>query len=128
MQDIRHMDGKLSKRLTVLIVDDEPYIRLTAADIIQDAGHQTVEAEDADKALSILQHRMDIDVVFTDIKMPGSMDGLKLAAEIRSRWPTLHILITSGHVLGPDLGEDTPFLPKPYRMTALMGHLAQFAQ
>jgi CheY-like chemotaxis protein len=100
----------------VLIVEDELLIRLDAVEMIEAAGFGVVEAASADEAIAILERRLDITVVFTDIQMPGSMDGLKLAAAVRNRWPPIMIVATSGRVkLGPgDLPEGGRFLPKPY--------------
>lgn len=69
----------------VLVVEDEPLVRMLAADVIQESGYETVEAANADIAIAILEARRDIRIVFTDIDMPGSMDGLKLARAIRDR-------------------------------------------
>src|SRR5690242_5132563 len=80
----------------ILIVEDEALIRMESAEIVQDAGFAVVEACDADAAIRILEHRQDILVVFTDISMPGSMDGLRLAHTIHARWPSIHLLLTSG--------------------------------
>jgi len=104
------------KRAVVLIVEDELLIRLNAVEMIEEAGFEVVEAANADEAIAILERRLDITVVFTDIQMPGSMDGLKLAAAVRHRWPPIMIVATSGRVkLGPgDLPEGGRFLPKPY--------------
>ena len=105
-----------AKRAVILIVEDELLIRLNAVEMIEEAGFEVVEAASADEAIAILEGRLDITVVFTDIQMPGSMDGLKLAAAVRDRWPPIMIVATSGHVkLGPgDLPEGSRFLPKPY--------------
>jgi CheY-like chemotaxis protein len=75
------------KRLVVLVVEDDFLIRIGAVEMIEEAEFDVVEAANADEAMEILQVRLDIAVVFTDIQMPGSMDGLKLAAKIRGRWP-----------------------------------------
>jgi two-component system, response regulator PdtaR len=84
--------------------------------MIADAGFDVVEAASADEAIVILEDRLDITVVFTDIQMPGSMDGLKLAAAIRGRWPLIKIVATSGFVdvRQDDLPDGGRFLPKPY--------------
>ena len=82
----------------VLIVEDEFLIRLHAAQIIEGAGFDVIEASNADEAISILEVRSDIIVLFTDIQMPGSMDGLKLAAAVKGRWPPIKIVATSGVV------------------------------
>jgi two-component system, response regulator PdtaR len=101
----------------ILIVEDEFLLRLDAAETIEKAGFGVVQAANADEAIAILQTRSDIHVVFTDIQMPGSMDGLKLASFVRDRWPPIQILATSGLVkVGPeDLPAGSVFLPKPYR-------------
>src|SRR6202034_389743 len=86
-----------SKRPVVLIVEDEFLLRIDAADIIAAAGFEVVEAENADQAIEILEARRDIAEVFTDIQMPGSMDGLKLARAVRVRLPPIKLVATSGH-------------------------------
>jgi len=105
-----------AKRAVILIVEDELLIRLNAVEMIEVAGFEVLEAASADEAIAILEGRFDIAVVFTDIQMPGTMDGLKLAAAVRDRWPPIMIVATSGHVkLGlEDLPEGSRFLPKPY--------------
>ena len=106
----------VSKRPVVLIVEDEFLLRMHAVDMIETAGFEAVEAGNADEAIEILEARPDITVVFTDIQMPGSMDGLKLARAVRGRWPPIKIVATSGHVdvRQTDLPEGGRFLPKPY--------------
>jgi two-component system, response regulator PdtaR len=105
-----------TERPLVLVVEDEYLIRTHAAEVIRDAGYEVIEASNADEAILLLETRQDIRVVFTDIQMPGTMDGLKLAHAVRHRWPPVHIIATSGHHPGQDgdfpLG--TVFLPKPY--------------
>jgi CheY-like chemotaxis protein len=105
-----------SKRPVVLIVEDEFLLRMHADDMIQGAGFDVVEAANADQAIEVLEARRDITVVFTDIQMPGSMDGLKLAQAVRGRWPPIKIVATSGHVnvKESDLPDGGRFLPKPY--------------
>jgi two-component system, response regulator PdtaR len=105
-----------TKRPVVLIVEDEFLIRMDAVDMVRSAGFEVVEAENADEAILILEARFDITVVFTDIQMPGSMDGLKLAAAIRGRWPPIKIVATSGllNIKKEDLPPGSRYLPKPY--------------
>ena len=116
-----------AKRAVILIVEDELLIRLNAVEMIEEAGFEVVEAASADEAIAILEGRLDITVVFTDIQMPGSMDGLKLAAAVRDRWPPIMIVATSGRVkLGPDdLPEGSRFLPKPYSPAEITKTLRQ---
>ncbi|MBU6464482.1 MAG: response regulator [Bradyrhizobium sp.] len=103
-------------RPVVLIVEDELLLRIDAAEMIEAAGFAVVEAANADQAIEVLEARRDITVIFTDIQMPGSMDGLKLARAVRGRWPPIKIIATSGrlHVGEMDLPEGGRFLPKPY--------------
>src|SRR6266436_304456 len=114
-----------SERPVVLIVEDEFLLRMDAVGIIAEAGFEVVEAANADQAIDILEARRDITVVFTDIQMPGSMDGLKLARAVRGRWPPIKIVATSGHVgvRETDLPEGGRFLPKPYSSTEVTGVL-----
>jgi CheY-like chemotaxis protein len=116
-----------ASRPVVLIVEDDFLIRLHAARIIEEAGFDVIEASNADDAISILEVRSDITVLFTDIQMPGSMDGLKLAAAVKGRWPPIKIVATSGliDVLPADLPEGGRFLPKPYHPTQLMATLQE---
>jgi CheY-like chemotaxis protein len=100
----------------VLVVEDEPVLRLMARGMVEDACFDVIEASNADEAVRILESRADIRIVFTDINMPGSMDGMKLAACIRDRWPPVEIIVTSGLFAAKDV--DLPsrclFFPKPY--------------
>lgn len=109
----------------VLIVEDEPLVRMTAVGMIEEAGFDVVEAANADEALLILETRRDISVVFTDIDMPGSMNGLKLAHAVRGRWPPIKIIATSGHyaVRDGDLPDGGRFLRKPYTLPQVAGLL-----
>jgi two-component system, response regulator PdtaR len=103
-------------RTTVLIVEDDTLLRMDAMQMIEEAGFDVVEAATADQAIAILESRLDIHVVFTDVDMPGSMNGIKLAQAVRGRWPPIKIIATSGHFsLGSsDLPAGGKFIPKPY--------------
>jgi CheY-like chemotaxis protein len=105
-----------AKRAIILIVEDELLIRMNAVEMIESAGFAAVEAGNADEAISILEARSDIHIVFTDIQMPGSMNGLKLAATVRGRWPPIKIVATSGHhaIRDGELPKGSAFLQKPY--------------
>jgi CheY-like chemotaxis protein len=108
--------GESRKIPAVLIVEDEPLVRLGAAKFIADEGFEVIEAANADEAIRILEARKDVRIVFTDIHMPGSMDGLKLARAVRNRWPPIKIIVTSGRdpVTEQDLPEGSRFFAKPY--------------
>jgi len=116
-----------SRRPVVLIVEDELLLRMDAIDMIEAAGFEVVEAGNADEAIEVLESRRDITVVFTDIQMPGSMDGLKLARAVRGRWPPIKIVATSGHVevSETDLPEGGRFLAKPYSSVQVAGVLRE---
>ena len=100
----------------VLIVEDEPLVRIDGVDMLRTAGFEVFEASSADEAIRLLETLSDITVMFTDIDMPGSMNGLKLAQAVRGRWPPIKIVATSGHfdVRDGDLPSGGRFLPKPY--------------
>jgi CheY-like chemotaxis protein len=121
------MGTSATKRPVVLIVEDEILVRMNAAETIGDACFDVVEARNADEAIEILEACPNIHVVFTDIQMPGSMDGLKLARFVRSRWPPIKIVATSGFVkIGTDdLPEGSRFLPKPYRPEQIVATLRE---
>ena len=99
---------------TVLVVEDETLIRELVAEELEEAGYSVVVANNADQAIAILEGRQDIHLVFTDIDMPGSMDGLILAAAVRDRWPPVHIIITTGKFRPLDIPANALFIPKPY--------------
>ena len=113
----------------VLVVEDEPLLRMAAIDLVEEAGFVAIEAGDADDAVRILETRHDIHIVFTDIDMPGSMDGLRLAAAVRAKWPPISIIVVSGH-RKPEAGDLPPgsvFFPKPYPHEAIIKTLKQMA-
>jgi CheY-like chemotaxis protein len=115
--------------LAVLIVEDEPLVRMSAVAMIGEAGCQTYEAANADEAIALLEKHAEIRILFTDIDMPGSMDGLKLAHYVRGRWPPVKIIVTSGHVqVGrQDMPRDATFFAKPYRAMQIVGKLRELA-
>ena len=116
-----------SGRPVVLIVEDEFLLRMNAVDMVGAAGFEVVAAANADEAIEILETRHDVTVIFTDIQMPGSIDGLKLARAVRGRWPPIKIIATSGHadVRETDLPEGGRFVPKPYDSAQVAGVLRE---
>lgn len=112
----------MPEKAVVLIVEDEPLIRFTTLDALEEAGHAVLEAGNADEAMVLLRNRTDVDIVFTDVNMAGSMDGLQLARRVRAMRPRIGIIITSGVVnLDPMLlPANTVFLPKPYQHDRLL--------
>jgi CheY-like chemotaxis protein len=113
----------------VLVVEDEPLLRMMAVDMVEDAGFEAVEAADATQAVEILESRLDIRIVFTDIDMPRGIDGMKLAACIRDRWPPIEIIVTSGHMRAPDvkLPAGALFFSKPYRVDEVVAAMNRMA-
>lgn len=109
----------------VLVVEDELMLRMRAVDIVQDAGFEPIEAISADEAIKILESRDDISVLFTDIQMPGSMDGLKLAHVTHARWPHIKIILVSGQiaVTDDDKPDDSRFFPKPLEIEQMIVEL-----
>jgi two-component sensor histidine kinase/CheY-like chemotaxis protein len=119
------MSADSTKVPKVLIVEDEMMLRMRAVDIVEDAGFCPVEAVSADEALSILESRSDISLLFTDIQMPGSMDGLKLAHAVHDRWPAIKIILVSGQV-NPSEAEkptDSRFFGKPLSVEKMITEL-----
>jgi CheY-like chemotaxis protein len=114
----------------LLIVEDDLLVRMLAVEIAEEAGFSALEATDADDAICALQKRPDIRVVFTDIDMPGSMDGLELAVAIRHRWPPIQIVLTSGKMrpAADELPENSHFVPKPYDFARLTGLLRELGR
>jgi two-component system, response regulator PdtaR len=119
--------SETNRRTVVLVVEDDFLIRMDAIDMIRSGGFEAVEAKDADEAIEILERRLDITVVFTDVHMPGSMDGLKLAAAVRGRWPPIKIVATSGKakLSADDLPSGSRFLTKPYSAREIVGTLRE---
>jgi CheY-like chemotaxis protein len=106
----------LSPRRGVLVVEDVPIVRLAAVALAEEHGFDVHEAADADEAIAILEQEAGIAIVFTDIHMAGSMDGLALAAYARNRWPPLKFIIVSGDhsPCAEDMPAGAQFFAKPY--------------
>jgi len=109
----------------VLVVEDEIVLRMRAVDIVEDAGFTAVEAVNADEALAILESRSDISLLFSDIQMPGTMDGLKLAHAVHDRWPSIKIILVSGQVKvsEEDKPADSRFFGKPLEVSKMISEL-----
>jgi CheY-like chemotaxis protein len=98
---------------------------MRAVDMVEDAGYTPVEAVDADEAVAILESRSDIALLFTDIQMPGSMDGLKLAHAVRKRWPPIKIILVSGQLklANIDIPTDSRFFGKPLEAKKMIAEM-----
>ena len=109
----------------ILVVDDEPLLRLLAREFLEEMGFRVLEAPNAESALSLLEGRTDVDLLFTDVHMPGAIDGMSLARKVGARWPGVHVLMTSGRerpapAAIPASGK---FMPKPYSPDELLRHV-----
>jgi CheY-like chemotaxis protein len=113
---------------TALIVEDEVFVRIELVFRLTDMGLVVLSASDADEAIAILNIHPEIELLLTDITMPGSMDGIRLAHHVRHRWPSVKIIVLSG-LIGPplsDLPRDSIFVPKPYGpdiLASALGHM-----
>jgi CheY-like chemotaxis protein len=109
----------------VLVVEDEMLLRMRAVDMVEDAGYTPVEAIDADEAVKILESRSDIALMFTDIQMPGSMDGLGLAHAVHKRWPPIKIIVVSGALKLPDIDipDNSRFFGKPLEAKEMIAEM-----
>ena len=111
----------------VLVVEDDAILRLHALDLVEEAGFTAIEAKNADEAIAILEKRSDIILLFTDVNMPGSMDGVKLAHAVRNRWPPIKIVVVSGQVQldTNDLPSQARFFGKPFEAEKMIAELRE---
>ena len=116
-------------RPAVLVVEDEPIIRMDAVAMIEDAGFRTFEAKSADDGITMMEQHPEIGILFTDIDMPGSMDGLGLTNFVHKSWPTTKIIVASGAVetVRTALPDGAQFFPKPYPMQQIVSALLEMA-
>lgn len=116
-------------RLVVLVVEDEFLLRMDAVDRISEAGYEVLDAKSADEAIQILEERSDVSILFTDIEMPGSMDGLKLARAVRNRWPPVKIIAASGYhkFQEDDLPDGSRHFSKPYSFSDIIPAIREMA-
>jgi two-component system, response regulator PdtaR len=120
-----HVDESNSasrRKRFILVVEDHSLIRMGAVDLVRHAGFDALEAGDADEAIRILESRTDISLVFTDVEMPGSVDGIKLAHYVRHRWPPVMLIVASGrHIVADNhLPEGAVYFQKPYNDNAII--------
>ena len=108
------------------VVEDEVLIRLWIADVLMEAGFQVVQAASADEALQVLHGSVEVDLVMTDIRMPGSLDGLELAGRVRANWPELKIVIVSSeYAATPSCVPADALISKPFRPTDVVDRVKQ---
>lgn len=119
--------GSAKRHRLILIVDDEADVRQSAVSAIEALGYRSLEAADAAEAIAVLERHRDVDLLLTDVRMPGDMDGAELAFTVRSRWPAIGIIVISGYFdpKGSRLPPGTALLAKPYRIAELKGIIEQ---
>jgi two-component system, response regulator PdtaR len=108
-----------------LVVDDEEILRMFAAGLLEERGFKVIEAENAAAALRMLESHCDVRLLFTDIQMPGRSNGMDLAREVHARWPSVLLVVTSGHVrpLDSEIPDDGRFVGKPYNEADLFNEV-----
>jgi CheY-like chemotaxis protein len=120
----------MTDKIAVLVVEDEPITRMDVVGQLEEGGFKVFEAPDADRAIKILEANPAIRILFTDVDMPGSMDGLKLAAAVRDRWPPIKIVIASGlRKINMDaLPDNSRFFSKPYNVNEIAATMRSMVQ
>ena len=111
----------------ILVVEDEPLIRMDVVDQLEARGYRLLEANSGKQALETIAGADRVDIVFTDVDMPGDVDGLMLASEVDARWPAIGIIVTSGKALAVErpLPNKCRFFPKPYRSDVVHAAIVQ---
>ncbi len=115
------------EKRVILLVDDEPIIRAWGTGVLEEAGYVVIEARDAQEAMDTLQGGVEVHLVFTDVQMPGALDGLQLAHLVQERWPAIRLLICSGRVAldRQALPAAGRFLKKPYEAEEMLKHVPE---
>lgn len=114
-----------ASHVLILIVDDEPIIRLLACDSLEEAGFDVIDAANAAEALDILAERTDVGVLFTDVNMPGGVSGLDLAETVHQRWPDIKLVVTSGLPPERPVADGGRFIAKPYNLRSMTDLVAE---
>ena len=111
--------------MKILVVEDEPLIRLGLASVLEEAGYEVVEAANATDAIKALEADLTVRLVLTDVDMPGGMDGIRLAHYVRDRWPPIQLIVVSGKVgvQAAQLPVGAKFMGKPYHEPTLLSLL-----
>jgi CheY-like chemotaxis protein len=112
---------------TVLVVDDDALVREPISDYLREVGYEVLEAGDAQEAIDMVSHAEHVDVVFSDVRMPGELDGVGLARWMKAHRPGLPVLLTSGYAgsswPASELGQEVRLLPKPYTQAQVLRHI-----
>ena len=118
------------KPIVVIVVEDEPMVRMAAVGALEDAGFEVLEGKNAQAALLILKTEGGrVQALFTDVEMPGAMDGLMLARQIHLDWPLICVMVASGQIIpgAGEMPENSRFFKKPYNMGAVVAHIRERA-
>lgn len=115
--------NETEKRSSILLVEDEVLIRMAVSDQLRGAGYPVIEAANAHEALEVLRHAQDVKLVISDVRMPGSIDGVELARRVRSEFPAVKVMLTSGHLSVVNGVEHDGFFSKPYNISAMIRHI-----
>jgi CheY-like chemotaxis protein len=123
-QRMTNAEANLSVSIrTILVVDDEVLVRLAICDALRDAGLRIVEAANADEALLYVRTDPTVELVFSDVRMPGTMDGIALARRLKAEYPHIAVVLASGHLLPRDVETETPLFLKPYPIEETASYL-----
>jgi CheY-like chemotaxis protein len=107
----------------ILVVEDEVLVRMVVADELRNAGYTVIEASNAHEAVDLLRNSADVRLIFSDVRMPGTMDGVGLARIVRSEFPMIKIVLTSANLTCRDWAEHDGFFPKPYDATEIVNRI-----
>ena len=111
-------------RAKILMVDDDAILRTAVAEELRAEGYNVVESVNADEARTILENNSQVILLFTDVRMPGTLDGIALARLVRIHYPNVKVVVASGHMIDREIVETFDgFFPKPYDTTALIAHI-----
>jgi CheY-like chemotaxis protein len=115
--------------MAVLVVEDEVLIRIDTAEELRQAGYRVLEASSADEALELLALGHEIDVIFSDVHMPGRLNGVDLLEVVTTRYPSVAVILTSATMLKRDgLVEGVDFIPKPYSLESVLKIIGRHAR
>jgi CheY-like chemotaxis protein len=110
-------------RDTILVVEDEVLVRMVVADELRNAGYTVIEASNAHEAVDLLRNSVDVRLIFSDVRMPGTMDGVGLARIVRAEFPMIKIVLTSANLTCHDWADHDGFFPKPYDATEITNRI-----
>lgn len=113
--------------IAVLVVEDEAFVRMVVVDFLADRGLRVLEADNAHRAIQILEKNENVKVVFTDINMPGKLNGIALGRLVRERWPHIHVVMTTGAPQGEEIPEGAQFIAKPFDHDSLADQIMRLA-